>query len=86
MGLVLMITLLHGALAQTRAVSGRVVDRKTNEGLPGVTVLVKGTTNGASTNADGGFTINAPESGTTLVFSSVGYLSQERALGTDTNL
>jgi TonB-linked SusC/RagA family outer membrane protein len=82
MGLVLMITLLQGALAQSRGVSGRVIDRKTNEGLPGVTVLVKGTTNGASTNADGAFTIEAPQ-GATLIFSSVGYMSQERALGSD---
>jgi TonB-linked SusC/RagA family outer membrane protein len=85
MGFLLMITLLHGALAQTRAVSGRVIDRKTNEGLPGVTVLVKGTTNGSSTNADGGFTITAPEGGI-LIFSSVGYVSQERALGSDANI
>lgn len=77
-----MFTLIHGALAQTRTVSGRVTDRNTNEGLPGVTVLLKGTTNGASTNSDGAFTLSVPETGGTLVISSVGYIGQELPIGT----
>ncbi|AMJ66318.1 hypothetical protein AXW84_13395 [Hymenobacter sp. PAMC 26628] len=48
------------------------------EGLPGVTVLVKGTQNGTSTNANGDFTLDAP-AGATLVLSSVGYTTQEVA-------
>ena len=80
MSLVLMFTFLQGVLAQTRAISGRVIDQKTNEGLPGVTVLVKGTTNGTSTGSDGAFTLSVPE-GATLVISSVGYVNQERAVG-----
>lgn len=86
MSLALMFTLLHGAFAQTRVVSGRVIDRATSEGLPGVTVLVKGTSNGASTNSDGGFTLNAPSGNVTLIFSSVGYVSQERVVGTEANI
>jgi len=78
-----MFTLLHGALAQTRTVSGRVTDQKTGEGLPGVTVLVKATTNGISTNANGSFSLTVPESGATLVFSSVGMATQERAVGSE---
>ena len=78
-----MFTLLNEVIAQTRAISGRVTDRATNEAIPGVTVLVKGTTNGASTNADGGFTLNVPEGGGTLVFSSVGKVTQERTIGND---
>ena len=84
MSLMLMFTLLQGVFAQTRNISGRVTDRKTNTGLPGVTVLVKGTTNGASTNSDGGFALSVPEAGGTLVFSSVGMITQERAIGTET--
>ena len=80
-----MFTFLTGAFAQTRSVSGRVTDRKTNEGLPGVTVLVKGTTNGTSTNSDGAFTLDVPST-STLVFSSVGYTPQERAVGSDANI
>lgn len=80
MSLVLMITFLHGVMAQTRSISGRVTDQKTSEGLPGVTVLVKGTSNGTSTGADGGFTLSVPATGGALSFSSVGFLSQERPL------
>ena len=81
-----MLTFLHGALAQTRTLSGRVTDRQTNEGLPGVTVLVKGTSNGASTNSDGGFTLNVPEGGGTLVISSVGYVSQEKTISSESTI
>jgi TonB-linked SusC/RagA family outer membrane protein len=86
MSLVLMFTLLNGAMAQTRTVSGRVTDRESGTGLPGVTVLLKGTTNGVSTNADGGFSLSVPNAGGTLVFSSVGMVTQERAIGTDSEI
>jgi TonB-linked SusC/RagA family outer membrane protein len=55
-------------------VTGRVTGPD-GSGLPGVTVLVRGTTLGTSTNADGAFSLNAPE-GSTLVFSFVGYTTQ----------
>lgn len=80
MSLVLFLTLFQMVLAQTRTVSGRVTDQKTGEGLPGATVLLKGTTNGISTNADGAFSISVPGGEGTLVFSSVGYVTQERPL------
>ncbi|WP_197076755.1 SusC/RagA family TonB-linked outer membrane protein [Hymenobacter terrenus] len=70
-------------MAQTRTVSGRVTDEKTGAGLPGVTVLLKGTSNGSSTNSDGSFTLSVPESGGTLVFSSIGMVTQERAIGSE---
>jgi TonB-linked SusC/RagA family outer membrane protein len=82
----LLVTLLHSVLAQTRAVSGRVTDQKTGEGLPGVTVLVKGTTNGTSTNADGSFQLAVPTAGAILIFSSVGMNPQERPVGSATTL
>lgn len=56
-------------------VSGRVT-QSNGEGLPGVTVLVKGTSVGASTSSDGTFSLNVPE-GSTLVFSSIGFTSRE---------
>ena len=83
MSLVLMFTLLHGVMAQTRNISGRVTDQATGSGLPGVTILLKGTSNGVSTNADGAFSLAVPETGGTLVFSSVGMTSQERAIGNE---
>lgn len=83
MSLMLMFTLPQGVIAQTRSVSGRVTDQKTSEGLPGITVLVKGTTNGTSTNSDGSFTLNVSGDGGTLVFSSIGMTTQERAIGSE---
>ena len=55
-------------------VSGRV-SGPDGAGLPGVTVLVRGTSIGASTNSEGRFSLNAPE-GSTLVFSFVGFTTQ----------
>ncbi|UYZ63271.1 SusC/RagA family TonB-linked outer membrane protein [Hymenobacter weizhouensis] len=75
--------LMHQVTAQNREITGRVTDAATGQGLPGVTVLVKGTTVGTSTNADGSFTLSAPASATTLVFSSVGYNGVERPIGSD---
>ena len=86
MSFVLMLTLFQVVLAQTRTVSGRVTDQKTGEGLPGVTVLLKGTSNGVSTNADGAFSLSVPATGGALVFSSVNYVTQERPLGADSQL
>ena len=56
-------------------VTGRVIDKK-GEGIPGVTVLVKGSTTGATTDATGNYSVEAPDNAT-LVFSSIGYTSQE---------
>ena len=56
-------------------VSGRVTAAN-GDGLPGVTVLVKGTATGTSTGADGSFSLNVPEK-SVLVFSSVGFVRQE---------
>jgi TonB-linked SusC/RagA family outer membrane protein len=81
MSLMLMLTLFQVVLAQTRTVSGRVTDQKTGEGLPGATILLKGTTTGISTNSDGNFSLSIPEAGGTLVISSIGMVTQEIALG-----
>lgn len=64
-----------------KSVSGKVTDTA-NQPLPGVTVIVKGTTNGTVTNADGNYTLsNIPEN-TILQFSFVGMKTQEIAVGT----
>ena len=74
--------LLQQAAAQNRQISGRITDRASGQGLPGVTVLVKGTTVGVSTNSDGTYTISAPSTATTLTFSSIGFVSVDRPIGT----
>ena len=84
MSLMLAITFFQHVTAQNRVVSGKVTDQKSGEGLPGVTVLLKGTTNGGSTNADGGFSLTIPSANGTLTFSSVGYTPQERIIGSET--
>ncbi|RZJ95141.1 MAG: TonB-dependent receptor, partial [Hymenobacter sp.] len=54
--------------------------------LPGATVLLKGTTTGVSTSIDGRFTLSVPETGGTLVISSVGMTTQEVAIGNRTTI
>jgi TonB-linked SusC/RagA family outer membrane protein len=69
------------ARAQDRTVTGKVLDKATNQGLPGVTVIVKNRpTVGTSTNIDGVYSLSVPANATTLVYSFVGYASQEIAL------
>ena len=62
--------------AQNRAVSGKVTDSQAT-GLPGVTVLVPGTSVGTSTGADGTFQLQVPEATTTLSLTFVGYAAQQ---------
>ncbi len=57
-------------------ISGKVTD-EAGEPLPGVSILVKGTQQGTTTNAEGIFTLESPEANAVLVFSFVGYISQE---------
>jgi TonB-dependent starch-binding outer membrane protein SusC len=83
--LAICLTLLVGisAFAQ-KPVTGKVVNEQ-DEGIPGVSISVKGTTQGTTTDAEGNFTFNAtPDQ--TLVFSYLGYESQEVAVGNRTLL
>lgn len=77
--LYLLIASVTGALAQAGAVKGKVAS-ETGEGLPGVTVLVKGTTNGTATDAEGNYSLTVPGGTGTLVVSFIGYLTQEVAI------
>ncbi|MEP2278649.1 TonB-dependent receptor [Maribacter sp.] len=60
-------------------ITGTVLDGDTNTPLPGATVMVKGTTNGTSTDFDGNFTINASADSGTLVVSYIGFNSKQIA-------
>lgn len=73
------------AQAQERTVSGTVTD-ETDQGLPGVTVLLKGTTTGVPTNADGTFRISVPGDDAVLVFRFLGYTAQEVTVGSQTTI
>jgi iron complex outermembrane receptor protein len=63
------------AFAQTRVITGRVTDERGN-GIPGVTVTVKGTQTATQTASDGTYSISVPENGV-LVFTSVGFTAME---------
>ncbi len=65
--------------AQQTTVTGRVTGEN-SEGLPGVTVLVKGTTNGTTTSPDGNYSLSVADGNGTLVVSFIGYSSQEVAI------
>lgn len=73
------------ALAQDVAVSGRVTSSDDGSPLPGVSVQVKGSSRGTTTDAQGNFKINAPGNAR-LVFSFIGYKGQEVAIGNQTQL
>jgi TonB-linked SusC/RagA family outer membrane protein len=63
--------------AQELTITGRVNSPDDDLGMPGVNIIIKGSTMGAVTDSDGYYTINVPDSKTILVFSSIGYRSQE---------
>ncbi len=66
--------------AQVKTITGKITDAGNGEALPGVTIVVKGTTNGTITNFDGDYSINVEE-GQTLAFSFIGYTAQEMVVG-----
>lgn len=62
--------------AEKKTVTGAITDSDDGSGLPGVTVVEKGTTNGTITDLDGNFTLNVAENAT-LIISYVGYVTEE---------
>jgi len=66
-------------------VSGKVTDEK-GAGLPGVSVIVKGSTQGTTTDGEGDFRISAPNTASILVFSFVGYQRQEVVIGNQSTI
>ncbi|GAB3280691.1 TonB-dependent receptor [Larkinella harenae] len=66
-------------------ITGTVADEK-GEKLPGVSIIMKGTQRGTTTDGNGQFRISVPDKSAVLVFSFVGYLSQEVSLGAKTDL
>jgi TonB-linked SusC/RagA family outer membrane protein len=68
------------AIGQDRAVSGKVTSAEDGASIPGVSIIITGTTSGTISDLDGAYRINVPEGGT-LTFSSVGYTSQTIQVG-----
>ncbi len=74
--------LCGAAAAQAQSVvSGTVTDLSDNTSLPGVNVVVKGSTTGTVTDVDGNYQVDVPSDDAVLVFSSVGYATEEVTVG-----
>ena len=81
--IVVLFLALISTVAWAQTVSGTVADEN-NQPLPGATVIVQGTKNGTSTNFDGNYQIDADQ-GQTLVFSYVGYATQNVVVNSATH-
>lgn len=78
----IVISLFTGLVsAQERTIIGTVTSEEDNMGLPGVTVVIKGTTKGTTTDLDGKYSLEGVVSGNTLIFSFIGFLPQEVVVG-----
>ena len=82
---VLLMLITTMAWAQSRTVTGKVTSSDDGTGLPGVNVVEKGTNNGTATDVDGNFSLSVPSTAT-LVFTFVGYTTQEVAVGNQTSV
>ena len=81
----IMILLSVVAFAQQRTVSGTVSSEEEGA-LPGVNILVKGTTQGTVTDIEGNYRINVPDENAVLVFSAVGYTNEEVTVGNQSTI
>lgn len=70
--------------AQGRTITGKVTSAEDGSGLPGVNVVVKGTTVGTVTDADGNYTLSVPANAEALIFTFIGLKTAEMPLGTNT--
>lgn len=64
-----------------KEIKGKVLDAQDGTAVPGVTVSIKGQSSGTLTDINGSYSISIPDQGAILVFSSIGYVSQEVAVG-----
>ncbi|AQG82315.1 SusC/RagA family TonB-linked outer membrane protein [Spirosoma montaniterrae] len=80
------VCLLYGTAALAQTITGRVLSADDNQPLPGVSIVIKGTTTGTTTDASGQYSLNVPGTNRTLTFSYIGYLSQEIAVGNRTTI
>lgn len=79
---VLFLFVFVGAVfAQTRTITGTVTNADDNSPLPGVTIVLEGTSTGTSTDVQGKYSLNVPQSGGTLVFTYVGFVKREIPIG-----
>jgi TonB-linked SusC/RagA family outer membrane protein len=75
-----------GLPEQQRTVTGRITSADDGMGLPGVNVVVKGTSQGTITDMNGDYRVDVAGEATILIFSSVGYVAQEITVGARTTI
>jgi len=81
--LIVLLTLSVGFIApEERTISGKVTSKEDGSPLPGVNVVLKGTTEGTVTDGQGAYLIHVPMKGGILVFSFIGLTTQEVKIGT----
>jgi len=73
-------------MAQNRVITGQVTDSKTNETLIGVSVSIKGTKKGTTTDVNGKYSINIESAAAVLIYSFVGYNPKEMPVGNSTQI
>jgi TonB-linked SusC/RagA family outer membrane protein len=74
--------LLATTVVVDRSLVGKVTDEK-GDGLPGVSIVIKGTQRGTISNADGSYSVLVPDGAQSVIFSFVGYMSEEVALSAE---
>ncbi|MBC7902951.1 MAG: SusC/RagA family TonB-linked outer membrane protein, partial [Gemmatimonadaceae bacterium] len=84
--LLLLLTITTSAFSQSKTISGKVTDKRDNKGLAGVSVIVKGTSTGTTTDNTGNYSISVPSSESTLVFSFTGLGTLEIPVGNQTTV
>lgn len=80
------IVITPGNAVQQQKVTGKITDASTNEALPGVNVIVEGTTLGTVSDENGNYSVEIPASNATLSFSFVGYLTEKVPVAGQTNI
>jgi TonB-linked SusC/RagA family outer membrane protein len=80
-GVALFMLVASNAWAQERTITGRVTSTEDGSGLPGVNVVLKGSTVGTSTDADGRYSLSVPAEGGSLIFSFIGLESKDVPIG-----
>ncbi len=83
--LLIMVSVIGTSYAQERSVQGKVTD-ESQSGLPGVSILIKNSQLGTVSDANGNYQIKLPEGGSVLVFSFIGYTTQEINIGNKTQI
>ncbi|MFB9863024.1 SusC/RagA family TonB-linked outer membrane protein [Rufibacter immobilis] len=81
----LSLCIAQAGFAQSKTITGRVTSSEDGSAMPGVSVVLKGTTVGASTDGEGRYSIQAPVGGV-LVYSFIGTVAQEKIVGQSTTI